>query len=362
MYDSQATATIMLLGGAVVAVVGCCWFKWKMSRVDVTPPGPPAPYTPPEPGLVAPDDLRTDWGGPDEEADDALRAAESGNWHAAADLLSRTGQEWDLRSRRAKALGAVAAQDDGWLLNWRAQRPGDADAALVHAHAMVVLAWLVRGSLGSEHTTREQFDGFHRVLHEARDACAEAVALADPDDPSPYIAELLVARGLMYPHEEFRSLWAEVVARAPHHYDAHFTALQYWCAKWRGSQELAEEFATTAAQSAPPGSLLRVLPVVSWYEHHVSDADSERFLRPEIVARVEALSEDVAAAPADHPWLPSARHALAYFLPLQGRSAEALPHFRAVDGWTGTFPWAYLGEGRYVAARDEAFRSALTQV
>ena len=40
-----------------------------------------------------------------------------------------------------------------------------------------------------------------------------------------------VALGLGYPHAEMDRLWAEIIARAPHHYEAHFSALQYWCAK-----------------------------------------------------------------------------------------------------------------------------------
>ncbi|MFD7164736.1 hypothetical protein [Streptomyces violascens] len=360
MNDSNVAVTVLLLGGAVVGVAGWCWFRWKLSRVDLTPPGPAAPYTPPEPGLVAPDDLRTDRAMPDQDVDDALRVAEAGSWEAAADLLDRTGQAWEPRSRRARALGAYAAQQDGWLLAWRAQRPGDPDAALVHAYALVELAWLLRGSQRATHTTREQFDGFHRVLGEAQEACAEAAALADPADPSPYVAELPVARGLMYGHEKFRSLWSEVTSRAPYHYDAHCAALQYWCAKWRGSEALAEEFATSAAESAPAGSLLRVLPAVSWYEHHIADGGIGLFQQPEIVARVQALVDDVAAASAEHPSLPAARHVLAYFLPLQGRAAEALPHFRAVDGWTGTFPWNYSGADHYIESRDEAFRSVST--
>ncbi|MGW2815807.1 hypothetical protein [Streptomyces sp. NPDC001415] len=358
MNNSHAAAVLLLVGGAALSVVGWCWFKWKLSRVDLAPP-PPAPYALPEPGLVAPRDLRTDWAGPDPDAEDALRAADAGSWQEAADLLTRTGQDWELRAMRAKALGAHAAQDDGWLLAWRAHKPRDADAALVHAHALVRLAWLIRGDARGDRTTREQFEGFHRVLREAREACAEAATLADPTDPSPYIAELPVARGLMYEHEDFRSLWAEVVSRAPHHYDAHFAALQYWCAKWRGSQELAEEFATSAAASATAGSLLRVLPVVSWYEHQ---GGRGLFREPEIEARVQALVDDTAAASADHPHLVAARHVLAYFLPLQGRTAEALEHFRAVDGWAGSFPWSYLGGNRYIEVRDEAFRSVPTQV
>ena len=62
-----------------------------------------------------------------------------------------------------------------------------------------------------------------------------------------------------------------IIARAPHHYEAHFSALQYWCAKWRGSEKLATEFAERAAANAPLGGLLTVLPLIAHFEHDTSD-------------------------------------------------------------------------------------------
>ncbi|MFC8078991.1 hypothetical protein ACFUN8_26060 [Streptomyces sp. NPDC057307] len=40
--------------------------------------------------------------------------------------------------------------------------------------------------------------------------------------------EIWTALGLGYPHREMHVLWSEITARAPHHFDAHSSALQYW--------------------------------------------------------------------------------------------------------------------------------------
>ncbi|MFI9123114.1 hypothetical protein ACIGW0_27605 [Streptomyces bikiniensis] len=51
-------------------------------------------------------------------------------------------------------------------------------------------------------------------------------------------------------------------ARAPHHYEGHWQALQYWCAKWYGSDRLMMRFAGRAVRKAPQGS-----PLTGMYLH-----------------------------------------------------------------------------------------------
>lgn len=102
---------------------------------------------------------------------------------------------------------------------------------------------------------------------------------------------------------------AETTARAPHHYEGHWWALQYWCHTWRGSERLAVKFAERAAAKAPPGSLLTVLPPAAHVEHDESDgAEGDR--TPEMVARVDAGLADAAAADPTRPRLPEPRHPL----------------------------------------------------
>lgn len=313
-------------------------------------------------GLLPLERLNTELSRP--MSDDLARAraaAQAGDWRPGAELLAGAGRDWQRRSRVAGSLGDAAAEADDWLLAWEKERPGDPDAAVVRARSTVFLAWEIRGSQQGKHTTREQFDGFHRTLVRAREDIARAAEL-NPDDPTPYIAEIWVALGLGYPNAEMDRLWAEIVARDPYHYEAHYSALQYWCAKWRGSEALATEFAERAAAGAPLGSLLTVLPLVAHFEHDESD-DTAVDRTPQMLARVDAALADAAAADPAHPELPGMRHLLAFYLAMQDRAEAAVEQFRLVDGYIGALPWYYKPNPAeyYCQVRNVAAHQALAQ-
>ncbi|MEV5508063.1 DUF4034 domain-containing protein [Streptomyces orinoci] len=310
--------------------------------------------------LLPPERQRTDRAFADPSTEAVLTAAAQGDWQPAARALAMAGTDWERRSHLVDALAGQAAKEDSWLRAWQAACPEDPAAAVVHAAAKVSLAWEIRGSARAAGTTREQFAGFHRLLGEARQDFARAQALAPPDDPTPYIAQIPLHKGLGAPHEAMRQLWAEVTARAPYHYAAHRSALQYWCAKWRGSAELAQDFAARAAAVAPPGSLLTMLPIISWFEHN-SDAPDKAYGWPEMRTLTETALRDLAAADPGHPGLAEARHLLAYCLTRQGSHAAALEQFRQVDGFVGALPWHYYTDPAKVfcAYRERALRGAL---
>ncbi|WP_316248250.1 hypothetical protein [Streptomyces sp. TRM49041] len=301
--------------------------------------------------------------GPAPELERALAAVARGSWEQAARLMAATreSRDWERRSDYASAFGAAAAEGDGaWLRTWtEAAGPYDPDLALVRADATVSLAWRLRGGAYAKHTSQEQFAGFHRTLAQAPGEIERAADL-NPDDPTPYIAGIWVALGLGHSHEEMRDLWAELTARSPHHFDAHYAALQYWCAKWRGSAELAESFARGAAATAPPGSLLTALPLIAWFEHRDDGAKAADYRSPQVMAMVDAALTDLATAPPGHPSAAEVRHLLAYFLTRQGRYEAALEQFRLVDGYVDALPWTYYNDraAAYCRWRAKAVKGA----
>ena len=271
----------------------------------------------------------------------AVAAAEAGDWKPAAALLQDTGKDWERRAVAVARLATAAAEDDTWLLAWESEHPDSPDAAVLRARSTVFLAWNIRGGKRARYTTGEQFDGFHRTLERSREENARAAALS-PDDPIPYVGEIWTALGLGLPHAHMDRLWDRLTALAPHHYEAHFGALQYWCAKWRGSHEQARDFAAPAAASAPLGSLLTAFPLIAWFEHyHDGDTPQDAFRTTEVTALVDAALSDAAVAPADHPRLPEVRHLLAYFLTMQDRDEASVEQFRLVDGYVDALPWRY---------------------
>ncbi|MCZ4122088.1 hypothetical protein [Streptomyces sp. H39-S7] len=316
---------------------------------------------PPEPGLVPKEQQDTTRSGPDPVLDVALAAGRAGDWLPAAQLLADTGDDPILRDRRAEWLGKLAAWDNTFLKAWQKERPDDPTAALVEAHGLVGLAWKRRGGHYARSTTPQQIEGFFTVLTQARTAAARSVQLA-PEDPCARMPELWVGIGFRYSHQDFATMWAQIDQRAPHHFQAHSAALQYLCAKWHGSGELANGFAANAAAGAPLGSLLRSLPLISWYEHNgLHGVKRAGYRASYLVTRVDALLADVAAARPDHPQLPEARHLLAYFLYKQGRFQESAEQFRLVDGWVDALPWRYEADPAesFVVMRNRAIKRAL---
>ncbi|MFD7694616.1 hypothetical protein [Streptomyces sp. NPDC059805] len=300
--------------------------------------------------------------GPDASLQRACKAAARGHWEPAAQLLEDAGQDWERRSLYAQRLGGVAAAGrDRWLTAWEEARPEDPAAALVAARARVSYAWKVRGGAAARHTSRSRFEGFHRELYASGDDIERASAL-NPGDPSPLVAEIWRARGLGYSPAEMHALWSRVTQLAPHHFEAHSSALQYWTAKWHGSHRLAREFAEKAAAGAPPGSLLAVLPMIAWYERHLHELSHTDFLGREVRVLVDAALADVALTDPDHPRLAEVRHLLGYFLFRQGRYAAAREQFRHVDGYTEALPWRYspMRSLHYRAVRTKTGRQALT--
>ncbi|WP_284581944.1 hypothetical protein [Streptomyces sp. 2P-4] len=300
---------------------------------------------------------------PEPELELAQAAAARGIWEPAARLLasSRERRDWARRSHYTAAFGDHrAARPDSWLAAWEASvGPDDPDAVLVRAQATIALAWDLRGGGWAKDTSREQFAGFHSTLVQAPAENARAADL-NPDDPGPHVNEIWVAVGLGRSHADMQTLWKEITARDPYHYAAHCAALQFWCAKWRGSEELAASFAREAAATAPRGSLLAALPLIAWYEHHDDGAKAGDFRTPELTAAVDAALADVAAAPAGHPNTAEVRHLLAYFLTRQKRYDEALAQFRLVDGSVGARPWSSWSDpaGVYCLWRERAARGA----
>ncbi|MFE5484118.1 hypothetical protein [Streptomyces sp. NPDC056527] len=275
--------------------------------------------------------------------------------------MTQTGQDWERRSLYAEALGRAG----GWLWPlwvraWERARPGDPDAALVRARAQVHHAWRWRGGRYASATAAWRFRRFHNALFTARENLHNAAVL-NPDDPTPHAAEIWPALGLGYTDDMMRELWDEIVKRAPHHFEAHYNALQYWSGKWRGSHEKAQAFAEEAADEAPAGTLLAALPLFAWYETYLARENTQAIDSPRVRALVDAALVDLEAA-AGHPAAPRVQHMVAYCLTKQGRHREALRHFRAVDGWVEALPWRYQNYQRlaYRGVRTAAARGVVT--
>ncbi|WP_405003421.1 DUF4034 domain-containing protein [Kitasatospora purpeofusca] len=271
-----------------------------------------------------------------------LDAARSGDWRPAAGYLAEVGGYRDATRRWARLgpLCRVAAdEDDHWLRRWREEDPRSAPAALVQTIVLVWRAGDIRTSKPASEVSEEQFRGFREVLCEAEQVALQAVETAPAEDANPWVAQIAIAMGLNRSREDFRALWAEVVARDPHHLRAHEAALQYWCAKWHGSHELMHAFVETALADAPGGSLLTSLRIRAFFEQITRDkSPADAYRTPEFTAAVDALLADLAQADPAHPQLQDARGWAAWGLVKNARTAQALELFRVMGGEVAG-PW-----------------------
>ncbi|MER7770752.1 hypothetical protein [Kitasatospora sp. NPDC096140] len=265
-------------------------------------------------------------------------AAWAGNWKPAAAHVEAAGQDWDERWSRLELLDSVADRDEGWLKAWRAADPGNCDAAALEALRMVHAAWAIRGSGYAHEVPEEDMRAFRAMLPAAVGAARRA-ALLDPANPAPWVVMVSAARGARYTPEQFEELWRGLVERAPFHYAGHWQGLQYWCAKWFGSDKKMLAFAKRAMKDAPAGSPLPGLYLHALHELELrgtlgTTLDGELGKQP-----VRKVAAALAQVRPDDDRLPLLRHRLAYYAGKAGLHGIALEQFRAIGPWCGCPPW-----------------------
>lgn len=309
----------------------------------MTPPPPPLTFRRPGDGRR-----------PDPALDDApLRAARDalsrGDWLEARGLLLETGRDWDLRGHRVLCLAAAPAAERR-AREWLRTEAGSQDAVVLLACAMAIRA--TRGA------------GDARVAREALQTAARAV----PDDPTPWLALLLLYRGTAAP-QECHHPFGELHARHPEHHHAHHVMTALLAEAGPG----VYTFAADAAERAPADSPLALLPLV---------AHAQRF---RVLAADGAVPADPTAAGhwhGRHPrriveaafnwWLEwgaedrSPRRLidlnhLAYAKFHEGRMAEAAALFQRIGPYPTPEPWSFSGSEAHRAFRV-ALRTALRAV
>jgi hypothetical protein len=288
-----------------------------------------------------------------EEQQVLANAVWGGDWRSAAAHLKAAGTDWDEHWSRFELLRAVAREDDAWLTAWREADPGNCDAAALEADLMVHRAWAIRGGGFAKDVPAENMAKFRALLPAAIEA-AHRATLLDPANPAPWVVMVTAARGAQYKPEMFQPLWNGLVARAPHHYEGHWQGMQYWCAKWFGSNNQMLVFAERAMDEAPVGS-----PLAGIYLHALTELEGRKAALPADAAarkRLASAVEALAAVRADDAGLPMLRQLLAYFLGKAGMYEAALEQFRLIGPWCGAEVWSDQGDPveAFHAARAEA--------
>lgn len=138
--------------------------------------------------------------GADEDLAAACRDLEAGRFGLAREALAVTREDFATRAQRSMVMASVAAAGEGEVAqHWLREAPQDPDAVLLWARTAVVLA--LRSSRAREAWTQL-----------AVRACNEA-AVAFPQDPTPWVALLTLARIGVFPRVTVREGWAAYWAR-----------------------------------------------------------------------------------------------------------------------------------------------------
>ncbi|MCS0599664.1 hypothetical protein NX794_00175 [Streptomyces sp. LP11] len=306
--------------------------------------------------------------GPDRPLRGALQDLRTGRWMAMRTLLAETGQWW-LWTQRTQVLAAAAAGTDV-VRAWLAEEPDSAHAAVMQARVGVERALRAQ---------RERHLRTHELWIEAWDAAQSASRVA-PQNPVPWVCLLALAQ--LDPEqrwEEHRAaapepllppgpwgLLAEAGKRDPYNREAHHRMLQFLYARG-GTGRLAEAagYAQWAADRAPAGSALHVLPLYVRVERYRRDSGHDAALDLHWVAE-DAARETRHAL---HAWFEHTHRAerslldlnhLAHALWGSHRFADAARVFEAIGPYFTPPPWMYRTSDRdraveiFVQARERS--------
>ncbi|MFB7615522.1 hypothetical protein [Kitasatospora sp. NPDC056181] len=307
--------------------------RWARTSFDPTAYGlaPRAQLDPERAGPPMSAELRR-------EAQAIADAAWDGDWRPAAAYVAGAGRSWDERWSRLELLTEIADSGDAWLTAWRIADPNCCDAATLEAKLLVRRAWAIRGSGFAHEVPPENMARFRELLPAAIEAARRA-ALLSSEDPGPWVVMVTAARGAQYTPEQFAPLWAGLAERAPHHYEGHWQGMQYWCAKWYGSDREMLAFAERAMDAAPAGSPLPGIYLHAVHELAKRNAAGKLLASAQAKRRLRAVAAALATVPPDDPHLPALRHLLASFFYTSGLYAPALEQFRLLGPWCGAAPW-----------------------
>ncbi|WP_128376235.1 hypothetical protein [Streptomyces cavernae] len=254
-------------------------------------------------------------------------------WEPVAELLRTTGRDWDRRVHRASVLagGLPAAIVERWV----AERPGDGDALVLHAHLLA---------------RRAPAEG-RAAAQRAEQACLRA-AQACPDDPTPWLALLSLLHSFGTPVRDAVPVWTEAVTRAPWNRTAYHRMLGYISPRGHGNVPDMMDFARQCALRVPPGSPLVLLPVAARVElfAHRRGQDPIAALgagghwnERQAVEEVEAaLTGWFRTASPPHAEAVADLNILAFALTRTHRPVDAAPVFHRIGPYMTREPWDLL--------------------
>jgi hypothetical protein len=276
-----------------------------------------------------------------------------GRWQGLRQLLRDTGPAWQPRGHRMRLL-AQACASTSTAESWLAAEPHSGDALVLRAATETARAFNLAIAAGRGVPIDQ------KRVDNAVMACLQAAG-AYPDDPTPWISLIAVAR--LYPagvrRQELGRWWDELHGRDPYSVEGHLQVLHYYAARWHGTHGLMYDFARDTAGVAPPGSALPVLVQFARVEEYRYILDGAKGQHGAMAGISQHWNHDGAVNDVHrtwHRWImerpdapvePGEVHHLNYLTHAAcyaGLPDITAPLFRLLGRHATRTPWSYTGD------------------
>ncbi|WP_198539938.1 hypothetical protein [Streptomyces sp. CT34] len=269
----------------------------------------------------------------------------AGRYFGAHEVLKEARRDFEVRAHRSLVLASVAADSD-LAERWLDEEPGP-EAALLWARVAMLRA-LRMSDAGDRRAGA--------LVRIAQTACERAAKMA-PEDPTPWVAQLALARlerrqdpapkGLLTSPTGPWYLFAHILRLDPWHREAHHRFLSFFFTRHGGSSSASWDVAAFLSQRAAASSPLRLLPLVALVEDYNPDAllADRTWEQPQWISTAMGIYRNWFPQVAGYRFTPVLDLAyLAHALYMAKHEFEAREVLTAMGRYASRMPWSVFGD------------------
>ncbi|WP_201304886.1 hypothetical protein [Streptomyces sp. GS7] len=269
----------------------------------------------------------------------------AGRYFSAHEVLKEARRDFEVRAHRSLVLASVAADSD-LAERWLDEEPGP-EAALLWARVAMLRA-LRMADAGDRRAGA--------LVRIAQTAC-ERAAKSAPEDPTPWVAQLALARlerqqdpapkGLLTSPMGPWYLFAHILRLDPWHREAHHRFLSFFFTRHGGSSSASWDVAAFLSQRAAATSPLRLLPLVALVEDYNPDAllADRTWEQPQWITTAMGIYHNWFPQVAGYRFTPVLDLAyLAHALYMAKHEFEAREVLTAMGRYASRMPWSVFGD------------------
>ncbi|MFE6132273.1 hypothetical protein ACFQ6Q_29055 [Streptomyces sp. NPDC056437] len=268
----------------------------------------------------------------------------AGRYLSAREVLGDARDDFDVRAHRSLVLASEAADSD-LAERWLAEEPGPESALL---WARVAMLRALRSADAQDRRTGT-------LVGIANGACERAAQLL-PEDPTPWVAQLALARirrpldpapqGLLTAPPGPWQLFSRVLRLDPWNREAHHRFLSFFFTRHGGTASARWDVASFLSHRAPAASPLRLLPLVALVEEYDPAAllADRTWRQPQWLATSMGLYHHWFPRTSDYRFTPVLDLSyLAHALYMAKREFEAREVLTAMGPYASRMPWSVFG-------------------